>query len=310
MALIDIKGVTKRFGNKTVLDNIDLTIPEGDIFGIIGINGSGKTTLLRLLIGYYKPTTGTITYKGKNLTTVLKHIKKEFGFTTQDNSFYPQLTVEENITYFGSLYGLSKEHIRRNMNDILILVELDNARSVPAEHLSGGMQRRLDMACSIIHSPHVLILDEPTEDLDPILRREILRLIKRINDLGTTVIITSHLLDDVETICQQVAILHNNSIVKVGSVNDIKKLYKKKEEIHIELASHNYKDILGNLNIDDYLIEDGILVVYTDKAEHTLHQILHIIEHNHDNILYVDMKKPSLQEVFNTLTNKKWLENF
>ena len=237
----------------------------------------------------------------------MSKIKRDFGFTTQDSSFYPKLTVEENIRYFGSLYGLTRKDINENLEKVLPLMDLNHVRDVLAENLSGGMQRRLDMACSLIHVPRVLILDEPTEDLDPLLRRDIMRLIKKINELGTTVIITSHLLDDVETLCNEVAILHKMRVINVGSVEELRHMYNKKEEIHMELMPSDYSNIIKivELEPEDYIVEDGKMVIYSNEAEHILHKILHVIEEKNMKLLYVDVRKPSLGEVFRFLTSRE-----
>lgn len=311
--MIELRGVTKRFGSNLVLDQLNLKIPDNKIFGIIGINGSGKTTILRLIVGYYKPNAGEVLYGGKEISRNLNKIKREVGFTTQENSFYPRLTVEENIRYFGGLYGLSKETIKNNMGKILNVVELDYVKNKMAENLSGGMQRRLDMACSLIHVPRVLILDEPTEDLDPLLRKDILKLIKNIKEIGTTVIMTSHLLGDVETICDEVAILHNKKIIKCCTVSELKRGFSKDEEIHIRTLSGNYKVIINNISkYDEYYIDENKLVIKTPNSERTLHEIIHIIENTRDKILYVDVEKPPLSEIFASLTKdskgKKFLE--
>jgi len=313
MGIIELREVVKRFGNNLVLDSLNLTIPENKIFGIIGINGSGKTTILRLIVGYYVPNAGKVFYRGKNVSKAMKKIKHEIGFATQENSFYPRLTVEENIKYFGGLYGLSDKTTTSNMNKILGLLELDYVRNKLAENLSGGMQRRLDMACSLIHVPKVLILDEPTEDLDPILRKDILRLIKKIKEIGTTVIMTSHLLNDVETVCDEVAILHKKKIIKCCSVDELKKEYSKDEEIHLKTLSGNYKIIIDNISkYDEYYMDENKLVIKTPNAEKTLHEIVHIIENAGEKLIYVDLEKPPLTEIFTAMTKdskgKKFLE--
>ncbi len=310
MSLIQVRELSKSFGKRLVIKKVNFDIEENEIFGVIGINGSGKTTLLKLIVGYYKPDSGAVFYQGRPLSKSLKQLKKDFGFTTQESSFYPKLTVIENIRYFGSLYGLKKSQIEINMRRILALVELEESANMLAEHLSGGMQRRLDMACSLIHNPKILILDEPTEDLDPLLRKDVVRLIKKINSLGTTVIITSHLLDDIESLCDRIAILHDRGIIKIGNIEELRHLYDKKEEIHLETLSGNYEGIIRSLNISEFLVEDGKLVIFTSDAEKTLHNILHIIENMKEKLLYVDIRKPSLREVFETVTNKKWLENY
>lgn len=310
MSLIQVKELGKRFGSNVVLQDVNLDINENEIFGIIGINGSGKTTLLKIIVGFYKPEQGRVFYNNQPLHKMMKQIKHDFGFTTQENSFYPKLTVLENIRYFGSLYGLNKKQIQVNVQRLLSLMDLEDVSNKLAEHLSGGMQRRLDMACSMIHNPKVLILDEPTEDLDPLLRKDIVRLIKKINSLGTTIIITSHILDDIEILCHRIAILHNKKVITMGTIDELRQLYGKKEEIHLETQSANYESIIRNLNITEFLLEEGKLIVYTPDAEKVLHNMLHIIENENDKLLYVDIRKPSLKEVFASITNKKWLEDY
>lgn len=222
--LIQATNITKKFGQNVVLDGLNLDIPLGKIFGIVGINGSGKTTLLKILIGYYKPEKGTILYTGEDISKRLNDVRATFGFATQSNCFYLKLTVWENLFYFGRMYGLNDDVIRKNIQTILPLVKLEDAKNVLAENLSTGMQRRLDIACALIHNPHVLILDEPTEDLDPSLRREMLETIKSISrEHKTTIILTSHLLEEVEYVCDDVAILHNGKIVKVGNIQAFKR---------------------------------------------------------------------------------------
>ena len=305
MGVLEVKGIGKRFGKNVVLNNVDVDVHEGDVLGIIGINGSGKTTLLRILIGYYKANAGSIKYRNKSLQRQYKKVKREFGFASQESSFYPKLTVKENMQYFGRLYGLSHKQIKENMQNILQLVELDDVQNVLAQHLSGGMQRRLDLACAIIHHPQVLILDEPTEDLDPLLRREIVEVIRNINKVGTTVVITSHILEDIEHVCNRVAILHDNTILKVGSVAELRRLYNKEEEIHLEIESGKYDRIIKFAKLKDVEQEGKKLVIYTNQAEKTLHTILHIIERDKEKLIYADIKKPDLTEIFEGLTTKK-----
>jgi len=303
MSIFELKGVTKSFKNNLVLDDINLEIKEGDILGILGINGSGKTTILKLLVGFYKANKGTILYDGKKLNKNKSKLKSEIGFATQENSFYPKLTVEENIKYFGSLYGLPKKAIENNLERILKLVELDHVRNQIADFLSGGMQRRLDMACSLIHVPRVVILDEPTEDLDPLLRKEILHLIKKIKAIGTTVIITSHRLEDIEQICDTVAILHHKKIIKNCSIDKLKTDYSEGDEIHLQTQAGDYETIMKNISsYDDYYVADHKLIIKTTHAEKILHEILHIIENTNQRLIYVDVQRPTLEEVFESLT--------
>ncbi len=304
MNVIEIKGVTKRYKGSVVFSDISLSIPEKEIFGIIGVNGSGKTTLLKIIIGFLKPDSGDVLYQGKSIFRQQHKIRKEFGFTTQDNSFYPKLTVEENLRYFGALYGLTRKEIKQSINHILPLVELEEQRDKLAEHLSGGMERRLDMACSLIHHPKVLILDEPTEDLDPMLRHQIFDLIKRIKEMGTTVIITTHLLEEVEHLTDRIAILHNRRVLKVGTIDQLQGMFSQKEELQLETISGNYTGLIRALSLKDYSVTGRKLSVATNNAELLLHSIFEFLSKNDDRLIYADVKKPSLSEVFAELTKR------
>ncbi|MEK6904174.1 MAG: ABC transporter ATP-binding protein [Nanoarchaeota archaeon] len=310
--LIEVKGVAKKFSRKVVLDNVSLNIRQGKIFGIIGVSGSGKTTLLNTMVGFCRPSAGEVLYQGKKIDRNLGAVKKDFGFGTQTNSFYPKLTVQENLEYFGTLYGLDKKTLKINISRILPLLKLEDERQVVAENLSGGMQRRLDMACALVHYPKVLILDEPTEDLDPKLRSDIMGTIKQINKTGTTIIITSHLLWEMERLCDEVAILHNSSILKVGSVEELRQLYSSKEEVHVEVASGNYEYLMSGLNDNDvekYVKKRNRLVIYCrTSGEKVLRDVLRLVDGAQDRINLVDIKRPSLNEIFAGLTTGTGME--
>ena len=223
--LIQFKGVTKKFGKNTILDSINLTIPEGKITGIIGASGEGKTTILKLIISFYKPTKGKIYYLRREISKDIVNISKFFGFATEDGSFYEKLSVKENIYHFGRLYGVKNKVIKKRAKEIIELIGLTKATETLAEDLSIGMKKRLDLACSLIHKPTVLILDEPTADLDPLLRTQMLHLIKKINSHGTTVIITTQLLEEVDEICDKIAILYNERIIDQNTPQKIKSKY-------------------------------------------------------------------------------------
>jgi len=223
---IELKDIKKQFGKHLILKDLNLKIDKDEILGIIGSSGSGKSTILKLLIGFYRPTEGKIYFQGKNIYKDMNEVKKTFGFATEDNSFYKSLTVKENLCYFGSLYNIPSKLIKKRVNELMKLVGLEEAENTLGENLSIGMQRRLDIICALIHNPKVLILDEPTEDLDPILRKQLIGVIQKIRRNGTTVILTSHLLHEVGDVCDKIAILHNKRIIEVKSPDDLKSEYQ------------------------------------------------------------------------------------
>ena len=246
---IEFVKVSKKFGKNLVLDEINLNIPFGEITGIIGGSGSGKTTILNLMIGFYWPTSGNILFQSRDIKKDFSNVKNLFGFASQGGSFYNELTVQENLRYFGKMYGLNGYAIKQRTNELLKLLELEHARKFLAKNMSTGMQRRLDIACALIHNPKVLILDEPTEDLDPLLRNEVINTIKKVKNTGTTIILTSHLLWQMENLCDSVAILNKGRIAKFDSPNNLKKIYGKNslEQIFITIIKESDKSIAKTL---------------------------------------------------------------
>ena len=228
-AMIEFRNVSISFGKNKVLSSLDLRIPEGKITGIIGASGEGKSTLLKMMIYFYHPDGGKIFYDNKEIKKHLKKIKKIFGLAIEEGSFYEDLTVYENLYHFGRLYGVRKKVLKKRVPGMIKFVGLDKASKVLAKNLSLGMKKRLDLACALIHKPSVLVLDEPTADLDPLLRKQFLHLIQKINSHGTTIILTTQLMEEVEEICDRLAVLYNEKIIEQGSPSEIKKKYNVKD---------------------------------------------------------------------------------
>lgn len=305
---LQFQNIRKRYGKHEVLLDVNLEIPYGERFGIIGVSGSGKTTLLNILIGFLRPNAGSIYYNLRDIMKEKYNVRRTFGFAAQDGSFYSKLTVQENLNYFGKLHGMSQADIDKRSAGLLKLVGISRAKDTLGENLSRGMQKRLDIACAMIHDPKVLIMDEPTEDLDPMLRKEILLLIKKINERGTTIIITSHLLTEIEGICTKIAILHNGVIIETGTPDQLKGRYYKNDEIHVQTTPGNYEKLakrLKKINIDEIEVKENKMVIHTDKAEKVLHNLLHAIEMSNEHLIDIDVNKPTLEEVFEALTKKK-----
>ena len=300
--LIKLEGVVKKFGKNLILNGIDLEVKPGELCGIIGTNGSGKTTILKTIIGFYKPTKGVVSFKGNNIKGNEEDMRMNFGFASQENSFYDKLNVQENVKYFGELYGLTDEFIEVHIDNLLKLVDLYDARKTLAGNLSNGMKRRLDIACALIHDPLVLILDEPTQDLDPALRKDMLALIKKINQNGTTVIMTSHLLWEMEALCDRISILAEGRILKTGSPSQLKQSYTKDDEISLETHPGNYVKILkGVKGINKVVRLEHKVLIYTSKADIVLKQLLDKLKKNKEKMVDVTIRKPSLDEVFSSI---------
>jgi len=310
--LFRINNVTKVYGKHVVLNGIKLDIMPGEILGVIGASGSGKTTLLNTLIGFIQPEKGDVLFRLHHLLdfkekasfrSVFKNmdaVKNLYGFASQVPSFYGKLSVKENLEFFGKLYNLSPEAIKNNSETLLNLMDLKKSELLGAEHLSGGMERRLDIACSLMHDPDILILDEPTADLDPVLRLHIWDLVKKINKKGTTILLSSHNLHELETFANRVAILKDGKIVEVGSPSQITSKYSRGKELRLETYPGNYDKIMHGLRkgVKGFSKEGTQLVIKVTNPATVLDTLLKRLDSLHENILDLKISRPTLEEVF------------
>ncbi len=322
--ILRIQHLTKRFGKQTVLKRVSLDIYEGEIFGLVGVSGSGKTTLLRNLIGYLAPEEGDVKFrydyfvktKRKTNKPLYASVYKQqklarnlFGFGSQEPSFYKKLTVRENLNYFGSLYNLPKKALESNATILLTLMDLRQAQNTLAGDLSGGMERRLDIACALIHDPEILILDEPTSDLDPLLRDHIWSLVQKINKKGTTIIIASHHLSEVENFCSRIAIVKDGRILDVASPARLKTKYAESQEIRIQTYPGSYANIARAIKklgtrVFDIRIKGSELIIYSDQPQIVLHELLHTLETLKEELLDIKVSRPGLDELFLRITGE------
>jgi ABC-2 type transport system ATP-binding protein len=224
-SIINFIDITKEFGKQRVLDALSMDVAKGEILGIIGKSGCGKSTLLKTLFGFTKLESGKVYYLGRDVTRSLNVVKTRMGFATQDDTFYPKLTVKENMIYYAKLYNLKGKKLKENYEKLIGLFGLKEYEKKYAEDLSGGMKKRLGLAISLIHDPDVFLLDEPTVGLDPMLREEIWDWIRKINALGKTVIVVSHLFDELEKNCHRIAIMNKGKILCIGAVQSYKRLW-------------------------------------------------------------------------------------
>ncbi|MBI2102972.1 ABC transporter ATP-binding protein [Candidatus Woesearchaeota archaeon] len=311
MDLIRLREVTKEYRKRAVLQNVSLTIEEGDIFGVIGQSGSGKTTLLNLIAGFIEPTDGQVVYypegstKEKDLHRNFSQIKRHIGYTPQHNSLYPKLTVQENLWHFGRLYKIDKQTLTTNIRNLLNFTHLFDYRHFLSEQLSGGMQKRLDLSCSLVHKPRLLILDEPTSDLDPILQKEIIHLLQEVNKQGVTIIIASHHLESIENICNKVAIIHQGKVHTHGLMEEVRKPYLK-DHFTIRVRSVEQKQLLIDklkvLPIQKIVDKGNSLVIYPSNIENTMANLLKIIKEENLFLHDLDLRRPSLNEIFEKIT--------
>jgi len=222
-AIIQCENLTKRFGHFTAVDHVSFSVEKGSIFGFLGPNGSGKSTVIRMLCGILQPTEGRARIAGFDVTRETDRIKSLIGYMSQKFSLYDELTVHENLTFYGRLYGLSGDALRTRREDLVALAHLQPYLERRAGLLSGGWRQRLAMACALVHKPSVLFLDEPTAGIDPVARRELWDLLFEFSSLGMTLFVTTHYMDEAER-CSHVGYIHLAKLVVCGLPDNLKQL--------------------------------------------------------------------------------------
>ena len=218
---IRAEGLTRRFGSFTAVDRVSFQVPTGTIFGLLGANGAGKSTTIRMLCGLLRPSAGSGHVAGYDIDRTPEAVKRHIGYMSQEFSLYHDLTVEENIRFFGGVYGLDRSALQRQLDWVLEMAGLNGRERAPAGSLSGGWQQRLALGCAVLHDPKVLFLDEPTGGVDPAARRDFWHLINALADRGTTILVTTHYLDEAEY-CNQVSLMHAGVIAESGTPSQLK----------------------------------------------------------------------------------------
>ena len=221
---VEIKGLTKKFGNFTAVDNISFEVRKGEIFGFLGANGAGKTTAMRILCGLSRPTSGEGTVAGYDINTQQEEIKRHIGYMSQKFSLYPDLTVRENIRLFGGIYGLRDREIEEKTDALLGMLEMRRERDKFAGALPLGWKQKLAFSIAMIHDPELVFLDEPTGGVDPETRRRFWEMIYEASESGTTVFVTTHYMDEAEY-CDRVSVMTDGKIAALGSPEDLKASY-------------------------------------------------------------------------------------
>lgn len=250
--VLKLNGLSKKFDGKTVVDHISLDIKEGEIFGLLGPNGAGKSTTLNMVCSLLKPTSGSIEAFGMDAAKCMKKIKSRIGYIPQELAIHGNLKAWENVELFTSLYGVKGKALKSAINDSLEFVGLLDKRNNFAKTFSGGMKRRLNIACAIGHKPDLMIFDEPTVGIDPQSRNFILEKIKEANKNGATVIYTSHYMEEVEAICTRIAIMDNGRIIATGTREELVSLVTDDpnsgitlEEVFLTLTGKKLRDYAG-----------------------------------------------------------------
>ncbi|MDD6771321.1 ABC transporter ATP-binding protein [Inconstantimicrobium porci] len=248
LPILDLENVTKKYDNNAVVDNMTLKINKGEIFGLLGPNGAGKSTTMNMICSLKKPTAGSIKVFGYDNSKEMKKIKERLGYIPQDLAIHENLKAYENVEFFAAMYGLKGKQLKNAVNESLEFVELLDHQNGFAKNFSGGMKRRLNIACVLSHKPDLLIFDEPTVGIDPQSRNFILEKIKDLNKQGSTIIYTSHYMEEVEAICTRIGIMDKGRIIAVGTKDELVSMVSKDnknmslEEVFLTMTGKKLRD--------------------------------------------------------------------
>jgi ABC-2 type transport system ATP-binding protein len=309
MSILEISNITKRYDDKLAVDNVSFKIEKGEVFGLLGPNGAGKSTLISMICGLIKADKGNVSIDGHLIEKEAVKAKSYIGLVPQEIALYENLSAIDNLKFWGSMYGLKGQILKERMEEILDATGLKDRAKENVSKYSGGMKRRLNIAAAIMHRPEILIMDEPTVGIDPQSRNHILEFTLGLNEkYKTTIIYTSHYMEEVEHLCSRVAILDEGKIIAQGSKSEIKRLVTDEETI--EFKVENFKEdvmltIKALKGIKNTRFESNILSVVVKNSQTSIQNIIEILLASKVLIKGVDIKSPDLETVFLSLTGKK-----
>lgn len=306
--IIKIEGLVKRYKELIAVDNFSMSVKKGEILGLLGPNGSGKSTTINCLLSLLEYDQGTITIMGKEMSPKAYDLKAKIGIVPQEVAVFDSLTVEENVDFYCGLYIKDKRIRKKYVDEAITFVALDDFRKFKPKKLSGGLKRRLNIACGIAHKPEIIIFDEPTVAVDPQSRNKILEGIEELNRQGATIIYTSHYMEEVEKLANHIIIIDKGQAIAEGSLDELKGMIKTSELISIEVNGLEEKVLnqvreLPNIFRLDY--SEGVLKAEAGNGKHNVLDIVNLLQKNGYAMKRITSEQPTLNDVFLEITGKE-----
>ena len=305
--VIEVRGLVKKYKELTAVDNLDLDVKKGEILGLLGPNGSGKSTTINCILSLLKKDAGTVKIFGEPMSPDAYNIKRRIGVVFQDVGVYDELSVYENIDYFCGLYISDKAERKELAQRAIDLVSLNDFVKFKPKKLSGGLLRRLNIACGIAHRPEIIILDEPTVAVDPQSRNSILEGIKKLNYEGSTIIYTSHYMDEVDFLCDDIVIIDKGKVIAKGTSEELKDMITMNEKISFTSKNLN-DDVINKIKAFEHLLsyenKDGSIKLSFAHGDGYLMNLIKLLDDNGIRYSSLNVEKPSLNDVFLELTGK------
>jgi ABC-2 type transport system ATP-binding protein len=296
---IVVRDLSRKFGSFVAVDRISFEVARGEIFGFLGANGAGKSTTIRMMCGLLKPTSGTAAVDGVDVSRNPEAVKRRIGYMSQKFSLYESLTVEQNIRFFGALYGLSNDQIARRKKFVLEMAGLAGRERTQAKDLAGGWRQRLALGCAILHEPRIVFLDEPTGGVDPISRRQFWRLIEEMSREGMTILVTTHYLDEAEH-CHRIAIVNAGKLAAMGTSLELKQIFETRPivEIHSNRPVDVMRALEGISEVEKTTIFGTAVHAVLRRPSVNPEALRQLLSERGLTIDSVDRVVPSLEDVF------------
>lgn len=298
-SVLDVQHLVKSYGKQKALSNITFSVRQGSCFGLLGPNGAGKSTTMKILTGIVEADGGTAEVFGMDAVKQRHSIRRRVGYVPQAITLYEKLSARDNLTFFGEMYGLHGKQLKQRITEVLQLVGLANKAKAAVQTFSGGMKRRINMAAAMLHEPQLLILDEPTVGIDPQSRNHIFEMIRSLKSAGVTIIYSTHYMEEVEALCDEVAIIDQGEVAAQGSLTELLDRYSKKS-VYAEVGSiQKLPPFPRATNI--YRKENG-WIIETDHLTQTMQDVLQTATEQGWELNALEITRPSLENVFLSLT--------
>ncbi|MES9779082.1 ABC transporter ATP-binding protein [Bacillus velezensis] len=306
--MLELKKLTKKYDDFTAVNNISLTVEDGEVFGLLGPNGAGKSTMVSMISTVLAPTSGTIKVDNKSLKEKPIEIKKIMGVVPQDLALYETLSAKDNLNFFGSLYGLKGKKLKERTDEVLEIIELTDKKNQNVSEFSGGMKRRVNIGVALMNNPKLLILDEPTVGIDPQSRNHILETVKRLNkEKGITVIYTSHYMEEVEYLCEKVAIVDHGSLIALGTKEELKENLNACDTLTVTFKDAD-EEALSRINsitgIDKVTVDHKQISMLVSTKERNIIEIVDDIKNLGIDLTSFKYEEVNLESIFLQITGK------
>jgi ABC-2 type transport system ATP-binding protein len=309
--MITVAQLGKRYGDLVAVNDVSLTAKAGEVFGLLGPNGAGKSTTIGCISGLLTPTSGRITVLGHDVVTDSRAARQELGIVPQDLALYEDLSARENLAYWGAAYGLTGDGLKSRVLEVLERIGLGDRAREPVKRFSGGMKRRLNFGCGVVHKPKVLLLDEPTVGVDPQSRVRLLELVREEVAAGTCVVYTTHYMEEAQDLCNRIAIIDHGKLLSMGTLDELRKLIGEKDVLRLTgrfdtQATRRALEQIGG--IDVVSADERTLRLAVEGATRRLAAIFTAIETAGGELQETSLSQPSLESLFIKLTGRELRE--